>query len=818
MNATRFPSHLLATRLVVTIALLAAPFALRAQDVAYSDPQAAYQADPPSRVARLSVMQGNVSFQPATVNDFSAAELNYPLTSGDRLYTDNGALAEIQIGNLTARLGPQADFTITALTDQVAQFGLAQGSVILKAYQLDPGTTTEIDTPNASITVLASGVVRVDYYPEDNVTVVRELSGQVHVDADGVHQVLEGGTQVFRVSGANPSTWDSENLPRPDNLDRFSGQRDAYDRQAQASEGSYVPPDMIGAEDLASSGDWESTGDYGAIWYPNAVAADWAPYSVGRWVSIAPWGWTWVGGEPWGFAPFHYGRWIHIGNRWGWIPGPPTAHPMYSPALVAFVGGAGLSIGGGSLTAWFPLGPGEQYRPWYRTSPTYVNRVNAGGFHNNHVNNFQGGYMNRSVATTAIPVRNFGNGRPVRESAVRVDPNQLRNAPVGNRPPVAPPQRQAAAGPPARALPPLTARPVLPTRAGQNPDGNRNGNPNGYFSGQRNNGSSPTPGASTQPGNRYDRQPQPATPAQPGNTYGRQPQPATPAQPSNRYDRQPQPATPAQPGNTSDRQPQPATPAQPGNRYDRQPQPATPAQPGNTSDRQPQTATPAQPGNTYGRQPQPATSTQPGNRYDRQPQPATPAQPGNTSDRQPQPATPAQPGNTYNRQPQPATPAQPGTSTQPARSPYDRQPQPATSVQPATPSQPAHDTYERPQRQLSPTTVSPAPQPQPQPVERPNSAPQRVDQPQRQDSQRSDFQRQQPQPQTQPQPQRTEPQRPDFQRPQPQRTETRPVEPQRQPAPQPQAAPPQRIAPPTPAPPQPRPQATPAPAQPKPQP
>src|SRR5665213_4598822 len=156
MNASRFS----AARLIATLTactLLAAPLALRAQDVADNGPQAAAQPDPPSRVARISVMQGNVSFQPATVNDFSAAELNYPLTSGDRLYTDNGALAEIEIGNLVARLGQQADFTITALTDQVAQFGLAQVIVMLKTYELDPDTTTEIDTPNASVTVLASG-------------------------------------------------------------------------------------------------------------------------------------------------------------------------------------------------------------------------------------------------------------------------------------------------------------------------------------------------------------------------------------------------------------------------------------------------------------------------------------------------------------------------------------------------------------------------------------------------------------------------------------------------------------------------------------
>jgi len=676
MNTTR----LTLARVLFTCALLATvPFALHAQDFSY-DPQGAQAPDPPSRVARLSAMQGNVSFQPATVNDFSAAELNYPLTSGDRLYTDKGALAEIEIGNLTARLGQQADFTVTTLTDQVAQFGLAQGSVILRSYQLDPDTTTEIDTPNASVTVLASGVVRVDYYPDQNVTVVREISGQIQVDADGVHQFLEGPTQVLRVTGSAPSTWNSENLPRPDDLDRFSGQRDAYDRQASVSEESYVPPDMIGAGDLASNGDWESTGDYGNVWYPNNVADDWAPYSVGRWVSIAPWGWTWVGGERWGFAPYHYGRWVHVGRRWGWVPGPPTAHPMYSPALVAFVGGGGFSIGGGRVTAWFPLGPGEQYRPWYRTSPSYVNRVNAGGFHNNPFNNAPGGYMNRSAAT-AIPVRNFGNGRPVRESAVHVDPNQFRNAPVENRPPVAPPQRQAAVGPPARALPPLTARPVLPTRTGQNPNfnnpnANRNGNPNGYPNGQRNN---TPPSGIVRPGNDPQR-PSPI-PGQPGrNMNDRQPQPGTSTQPGRSpYDRQPQPGTSPQPGNT----PQPANPAQPPrDTYERPQRQLSPTVISPT----PQTPPVERPNSNPQRQDQPQRQ-----------QPQTQTQPQRQDQQRPD----------FQRQ-------QPQTQTQPQRPEFQRPEPQRTETRPVEPQrQPTPQPQAAPPPRIAPPPPPPA-QPRPQ--------------------------------------------------------------------------------------------------------
>src|SRR5205814_1992738 len=99
---------------------------------------------------------------------------------------------------------------------------------------------------------------------------------------------------------------------------------------------------------------------YGAIWVPRRVPVDWAPYRYGHWAWIEPWGWTWVDDAPWGFAPFHYGRWIFTAGNWGWVPGPRTVRPVYAPALVAWVGGprlnASVSIGGGrGGVAWFPL-------------------------------------------------------------------------------------------------------------------------------------------------------------------------------------------------------------------------------------------------------------------------------------------------------------------------------------------------------------------------------------------------------------------------------------------------------------------------------
>jgi hypothetical protein len=430
------------------------------------------QVDPPSQVARISLAVGNVSVEPASVDQFSVAETNYPLTTGDRIYADAGANAELETDALAVRLGQTTDLTVTAMTDTLAQFGLAQGSVHLRSFSLEPNATVELDTPNVAVTVLQPGDVRVDVDPNSDTTTVTVVSGQVQVDGNGLQQTLQQGQRV-RLSGSDPVATQWLYLGPQDGLDRFSMERDNLYESSVAGESQYVDQDTIGAADLSGNGDWETDADEGPVWYPSAVAADWAPYRCGHWAWVAPWGWTWVECESWGFAPFHYGRWIHHGRRWGWIPGPPRAHPVYSPALVVFVGGAGV-------TAWFPLGPREPYEPWYHTSAVYVNRVNVTNIYNRNPMEVRAiynertlapayaaegdrGYANRQIATVAVPQASFAAGRRVSQVEVHVSAEELASAPVLAHPLVTP-QRSMVVQAPARAVPVRAARPELATR------------------------------------------------------------------------------------------------------------------------------------------------------------------------------------------------------------------------------------------------------------------------------------------------------------------------------------------------------------------
>ena len=468
---------------LLSIALIAAP-ALRAQN---GD-------DPPNRVARVSVIQGNVSLEPNGVDSFSQAEINYPLTGGDRIYVEDGSLGEFQTSGLAVRLGNGADVTLSSLTDGIAQFGLAQGSIRVRTRSLNgfegQRATVEVDTPNGAILVDQPGDIRVDSYPQDDTTIVTVSSGSVEVTGQNLDQQL-GPQQSMRLSGSNPVYAEQVQLLPPDGLDQFDQQRES--RRARSYAYQYVSPDMIGAADLDDYGDWQRPNQdnqgYGAVWYPRNVPSGWTPYSNGHWAWVAPWGWTWVEAEPWGFAPFHYGRWASFGGRWGWVPGPPPSafggeiQPIYSPALVAFVGG-----GGGDNAAWFPLGPREVYRPWYHASPAYINRVNVTNIYNTNVTEIHNTYINktvnvynttnitnvtyvnRDVATVVVPQRAFASGQAIAKTPrVQLTPQiraQLNAAPIVPHPLVTPATAIVAARAPARAIPPVQARPVVETRKG----------------------------------------------------------------------------------------------------------------------------------------------------------------------------------------------------------------------------------------------------------------------------------------------------------------------------------------------------------------
>jgi len=470
--------------------MLRAPLRIKAKDAQVGpdvqssqdapDVQGPEDQDPPGRVARLNLAEGSVSFQPGGENDWVDAVLNRPLVTGDHLWADENSRAEVHIGSTALRLGPKTGITLLEVSDRAAQIRLAQGSLIVKVRHVDDEDSYEIDTPNVAFTVLQPGDYRIDVDPDGNRTEVTVWRGRGEVTGGGSSYTVVAD-QHATFTGTDHLDYDLGQIPDEDGLDQWALQRDqAEDRSDSAN---YVSREMTGYEDLDEYGDWSYVAGYGTCWRPRALVVGWAPYRFGHWIWIAPWGWTWVEDEPWGFAPFHYGRWAFVGAGWFWVPGPVYVRPVWAPALVGWVGGgAGFRFSFGVGVGWFPLAPGEVFVPGYRVSRVYVKNVNITNTRvditrvtnvyntvviNRNVNKIT--YVNRNVngGVTVVPHDTFVNARPVARNVVSVPARELASAPVSHTVAVEPARASVlGAGRPAVRRPPVAvvSRPVVALR------------------------------------------------------------------------------------------------------------------------------------------------------------------------------------------------------------------------------------------------------------------------------------------------------------------------------------------------------------------
>jgi hypothetical protein len=425
------------------------------------------EADPPARVAHLSSRQGSVVFAPQGEEDWTELPQNRPLTTGDRLWADRGARAELQLGSATLHLDGQTHLGFSEVDERTAQFLLQQGTLQARVREITQGENFEVGTPNVAVRAMQPGEYRVDVDPRTGHTRVAVISGLATVFGENGDSVnLVPGQQAAFAGRALAQV----QVPRGgrDEFGAWAAERNRIEDQSIAAR--YVPRGVVGYAQLDPHGTWGEDPNLGAVWYPRVEVQDWAPYRYGRWSFIQPWGWTWIDDAPWGFAPFHYGRWTMIGNRWAWAPGRLAARPVYSPALVVFVGGGGSSVtvGTGPSVGWYPLAPGEAWWPTYRATPRYVNFANFNINLNAYPRNFSNHvWRQRPHAITGVREDDFRRGRPVHRDRQAVQPNVMNRAAIGVAParPELRREREVNTVPRFQTAPPANERQVQPQRS-----------------------------------------------------------------------------------------------------------------------------------------------------------------------------------------------------------------------------------------------------------------------------------------------------------------------------------------------------------------
>ena len=409
---------------------------------------------PPTRVGRVSLAEGNVAARhPA--KDWADTVVNHPISAGMAVRTAPQGRAVLRIGAQAIALSGGTELDFAQLDESGTRIVLRRGRVGVRLATHDASSSIEVQIPVGAVRLLTAGDYDIMAGHDGEPARLAVIDGRAEFAGKGLEIALKAGSAAA-LRGNDPVTVSLHAAPSDDFV--------AWWRPADRDDGEplalrHVSAAMTGYETLDAHGSWDTVDRYGAVWFPRELPDGWAPFRQGHWRWIGAWGWTWIDDQPWGFGPSHYGRWVNLDGRWGWAPGNRVPHPAYIPAVVAFLGTAGVGLSYpdafSPAVAWFPLGPGEVYWPSYTNDLAVIRRLNADAVSDVStigpgINDdppadvLTGEYRNRTFASV-VPRPVFVASKPVAAALVELPERRLANAPLlPGSPQISPPVPRSA--------------------------------------------------------------------------------------------------------------------------------------------------------------------------------------------------------------------------------------------------------------------------------------------------------------------------------------------------------------------------------------
>ncbi len=347
---------------------------------------------------RLSLVRGNVQIISQDSGDWAPASINMPLNEGDRLWVPEDSRLEIQVrGGVYVRADELSSIDILSLSSDAIQLYMDHGHLYINNRR-GGIQTVQVDTPRSSVRSYDNSIMLLDV-AEDSTTEVQSLKGYVYAEnREGKTRIASGSALTIRPDG----TAELSPIGPPDEWETWN--RDLDMQLMAGGESSRYLPDVLQeySSDFDQNGRWIYVSEYGYIWNPAIITAEWAPYREGHWMLIRG-NFVWISHERWGWAPYHYGRWAQvIGTGWCWIP--PSIDDIYwGPGYVGWVNTP-------EYIGWVPLAPGEIYYGYGYYGPRSIN-ITTINVNTIVVKPFRNAPIYNSV--TVVKRDTFGTQRPI---------------------------------------------------------------------------------------------------------------------------------------------------------------------------------------------------------------------------------------------------------------------------------------------------------------------------------------------------------------------------------------------------------------------
>jgi uncharacterized protein DUF6600/FecR-like protein len=305
-------------------------------------------ADSQARIVRLSYLDGDVGLDKGDGRGFSTAYLNMPVTQQSKLWARDGqAEVEFEDGS-SIRLTPD---TMVAFNDlSLDNNGGRNSSVELKQgtayFDIHPRDSDhfQLQFGREQVQLLKSARFRVD--ADKSQFEVAVMSGEIQVSSASGTEVAVKKDETIRLDNDDPDRYYLAKGIDTETYDSWDSDRAKSHDQAVATANARGGNNVTyGLSDLNAYGNYFYVPGYGNLWRPASVGLGWDPFADGYWVSYPGFGYTFVSGYPWGWAPYRYGSWQFVnGYGWCWAPGsnwnnwqavPPVRNlpPRYRPPI-----------------------------------------------------------------------------------------------------------------------------------------------------------------------------------------------------------------------------------------------------------------------------------------------------------------------------------------------------------------------------------------------------------------------------------------------------------------------------------------------------
>ena len=199
-------------------------------------------ADPPGRVGRLSLIEGDVTFHDTAARESSPATLNWPVTSAAAISTAPGGRAEVRIGSTAVHLDGATALEFVRVDDESVRLRLEYGAVAMRVRSREVADELVLETRDARVSFNGAGRYRVEAGRAPDTTAVTAFQGSAQVDADGVVVAVSPGRRAEVAAGGSARVVNAV----ADSFDDWTLARDQRDDAGQSTR--YVSPETTGYE------------------------------------------------------------------------------------------------------------------------------------------------------------------------------------------------------------------------------------------------------------------------------------------------------------------------------------------------------------------------------------------------------------------------------------------------------------------------------------------------------------------------------------------------------------------------------------------